>query len=56
MINSAKNKDMKDVETKADKSEYFYSGGLTHKPVTILASSQKEADELYEKQKEIINN
>jgi hypothetical protein len=56
MIKNAQNKDMANVETKTDKSEYFFSGGTTHKAKTILASSLREAEEIYENTKELINN
>ena len=57
MIKDAKNKDMADVSNKADKQEFFFSGGTTHKAKTVYASSIREAEEIYEKTKEeIINN
>lgn len=57
MIKDAKNKDMAEVQNKSDKQEFFFSGGTTHKAKTVLASSIREAEEIYEKTKEeIINN
>jgi hypothetical protein len=29
--------------------EYFFSGGLQYRPQTVMASSQEEAQEIYEK-------
>ena len=36
--------------------EYFFPGGLEYKPQTITASSQEEANEIYEKTKEKVES
>jgi hypothetical protein len=36
--------------------EYFFPGGLVYKPMTVKASSQEEADEIYEKTKEKVES
>ncbi len=36
--------------------EYFFPGGLEYKPQTISATSQEEANEIYEKTKEKVES
>lgn len=57
-IKNAANKDMADVKTKENKAlaEYFFAGGMEYYPITILAASQAEAEELYIKQRVPVNN
>jgi hypothetical protein len=42
MVNEAKNKSESKLQ------EFFYPGGGEYEPITILATSQEKADELYE--------
>lgn len=35
--------------------EYFFPGGLEYKPMTVTASSQEEAEEIYEKTKQKVD-
>lgn len=35
--------------------EYFFPGGLEYKPLTVTAHSQEEADEIYEKEKQKVD-
>ena len=55
-----KNKDMATVESKANKGElqeFFFSGGLEYKPITVLARNRQEAEAEWERVREkAINN
>lgn len=51
MIENSKNKAIKEKPTVEKQgalvTEHFYSGGGEYFPITILASTQAEADEIY---------
>lgn len=52
MIKEAKNKDMAAAPaSKQQQQEFFFSGGMEFQPITILATSQAEADEKWKEQR-----